>query len=147
MQRPGGQKSTMHMGSDVQRSSADAGGTPPSLHPVPLHAGHQPQRSACDLCKLLPHPQAISKAVQVQAGVHRPRRAASMCPAVNTLSTQSGSFAQGQPISRTMRAPSAGTLCADSGSPGEHGLLLQAQELAELEEDVPQHEDIDLERV
>ena len=70
-----------------------------------------------------------------------------LCLAVSNFSMQGRSLAQGRAATQPVRDPSAGTSHADSGSPGEHGLLLQSQQLAELEEDVPQHEDIDLERV
>ena len=63
---------TVDVCSDVQGCPTDAGGASARLHPIPLHAGHQAQCRAGDLCMLLPHTQPVCKAMQVQAGVHRP---------------------------------------------------------------------------
>ena len=62
----------MDLSSNIQSSATDAGRAPAGLHPVALHAGDQAERGAGDLCKLLLHPQAICKAVQIEAGIHRP---------------------------------------------------------------------------
>ena len=62
----------MDLSSNIQSSATDAGRAPSGLHPVALHAGDQAERGAGDLCKLLLHPQAICKAVQIEAGIHRP---------------------------------------------------------------------------
>ena len=63
---------TMDLSSNIQSSATDAGRAPAGLHPVTLHARNQTERGAGDLCKFLLHPQAICKAVQIEAGIHRP---------------------------------------------------------------------------
>lgn len=65
---------TVDVGRDEEGSAADAGGAPASLHPVALHAGHQPQRCVCDSMELVADTQPVGKSVQIQAGVHRPER-------------------------------------------------------------------------
>ena len=69
---------TMNVGGDEERSSADAAGSAPGLHPVPLHALHQTQRSVGHSILLLPgnllvivH-QLVHKAVNVQTGIYWP---------------------------------------------------------------------------
>lgn len=62
----------MDVGGDEEGGAADAGGAAAGLHPVALHAGHQPQRSIGHRVELVAHAQPVGKPVQVQARVHRP---------------------------------------------------------------------------
>lgn len=71
---------TMDVGRNEEGSAADAGGAPASLHPVALHAGHQPQRCVCDRVELVADAQSIGESVQIQAGVHRPERPETKVP-------------------------------------------------------------------
>ena len=118
---------TVDMRSNVQSCPTDARGASACLHPVPLHAGHQPQCSAGDLCALLLHTQAVCESMQIQAGVHRPGMQAKSESTSGILNTRfcmlSGSLAYGNPADHTLPDPGQ---CRIKHSPVEHGLLLQA---------------------
>ena len=62
----------MHVTSNVQGSSTKAGGASAGLEPILLHGAHEPQRSVRNLPHVAAKLQAIGKAVNVQAWVHRP---------------------------------------------------------------------------
>ena len=68
---------TVDVACDEDGCPADAAGTPPGLHPVPFHALDQPQPRVLDcihsLVAGISHAiQLANKALQEQAGVHRP---------------------------------------------------------------------------
>ena len=63
---------TVHLASNVQRCSTDAGRTTSGLQPIPLHALHQLQGCVSHLGHLLAEMQPRGKSMQVQGGVHGP---------------------------------------------------------------------------
>ena len=69
---------TVNVGGNEQGCTTDAAGSSASLHPVTLHALHQPQRCVGHGILLLPAEvsalahQLVHKAVYVQAGINGP---------------------------------------------------------------------------
>lgn len=63
---------TVNVGCNVESGSTDAGRAAACLEPVALHGGNQVQGCVHNLVHLLAEVEGGCKAVQVEAGVHRP---------------------------------------------------------------------------
>jgi hypothetical protein len=62
----------MDVRGDEERGAADAAWAPPRLHPVTLHALDELHRRRRDRVHAAPEAQAVSEAVDVEAGVDGP---------------------------------------------------------------------------
>jgi hypothetical protein len=70
--RRGGGGETVDVAGDVERCTTDSCRASPGLQPVALHGGDQAQSCVGHLMHLLAKVESVSKAMQKEAGVHRP---------------------------------------------------------------------------